>query len=129
MMPESPTAWLTGSVEEIASSTVPSLRRHVGEPVGGIEPAAAQHVLRDDVGIAGNVFGQVLGQQPRAQIIVAAGGDADHHLDGLALVEVRHRIGRSRRERQLGRNRINEATQDGSWQAPANATPPRPVRR
>jgi len=50
---------------------------------------SAWHVLHQDRRITRNVFAIVTGQDPRPQVIAAAGGRADHDPDRLALVEGR----------------------------------------
>ena len=75
------------------------LRRDVVEIVEHLQPAGAGHVLRHDARIAGDVLADVASHQPRLDVVLAAGADPDQHVDRLAAVEVRHRIGLCRRRR------------------------------
>ena len=45
------------------------------------------------VGLPGNVIAEVPGDRARPQIVLAAGAEADHDLDGLALEEFGGRLG------------------------------------
>ena len=55
--------------------------------VGHGQRAGARLVLHDDARIAGNVFRQVAGQQPRVDVVARADADADDEPHHLALVE------------------------------------------
>jgi hypothetical protein len=69
--------------------TVPSfgatLKRYAAAGVA----ARARHVGHHHGGIAGDVFGHVPRQEPRVDVVAAAGRRADDHRDLLALVELR----------------------------------------
>ena len=69
--------------------------------VGHAERARARLVLHDDAWIAGNVFRQIAGQQPRVDVVARADADADDQAHHLALVEggdiVLRRSGQRRR--------------------------------
>ena len=52
-----------------------------------IEARGARHVLHDDVGIARDVAAEMPRQHARVVIVAAAGREADHDANGLALVE------------------------------------------
>ena len=80
-------------------------RRLRGEPVGGLQADRAGHVAGDDRGLARDVPADVARQQPRAQVIVAARRGRDQHGQGLAAIEIRHRIGGSRQRQQCERER------------------------
>ena len=54
--------------------------------------------------IAGDVPADVLGDEPRLQVVFAAGADADQHVDILAAIEVGDRL----RARHRGRRDQNE---------------------
>ena len=56
---------------------------------GGGEAAGAGHVLRNDVGIAGQVLADMPRDGARPQVIAAAGAEADDHLYGLAGIVIR----------------------------------------
>jgi hypothetical protein len=64
-------------------------RRDVEEVRGGGVAARARHVGHHHGGIAGDVFGHVPRQEPRVDVVAAAGRRADDHRDLLALVELR----------------------------------------
>ena len=66
-----------------------SLHRHV---VRGLHADPSRHVDGDDRRIAGNVLAHVAGDEARAQVVVAARRGGDDHPDGLAAVEVGHRL-------------------------------------
>src|SRR5262249_54003667 len=62
------------------------------EIIGEIERARARPVLRDDGGIAREIFPEVAGDEPTICVVTIAGGRiADHQLDLLA--GKRHRLG------------------------------------
>ena len=68
------------------------LGRDVVEEIREPQAAGAGHVLRHDVGIAGDVLAHVAREHARIEVVVAAGGVADQQLDGLAAVEVGDRL-------------------------------------
>ena len=76
----------------------------VVEPVGEPQAAGAFHVLRRHRRIAGNVLAEVARDQPRVDVVAAADAVADHHLDGLALVELGRRLGGCAAGAQHGKN-------------------------
>ncbi len=79
-------------------------RRLLGEPVGGLQANRSWHVARHDRGLARNMTPNVAGDQPRAQVVVAARRGRDQHGQRLAAIEIGDRIGGGGR-RQPGRQR------------------------
>ena len=61
--------------------------------IGHLDAAGADHVLRHQCGIAGDVRLHEARQQPRLEIVAAADIDADIEVDGLAAIEVRDLFG------------------------------------
>ena len=59
-----------------------------------LQRAGARHVLRHDGRIAGDVLADVAGEMPRVEVVAAADREADHEVDGLALVELLDASGR-----------------------------------
>ena len=76
----------------------------VVEPVGEPQAAGAFHVLRRHLRIAGNVLAEMARDQPRVDVVAAADAVADHHVDGLALVELGRRLGGRAAGAQHGKN-------------------------
>ena len=78
------------------------LRRRGEDIVCGFERAGARHVLRHHGRVAGDVLADVAGEMASVQIVAAADREADHHVDGLALVELLRAlgVGRKRGSRQ-----------------------------
>ena len=74
-------------------------RRLRGEPVGRLQADRAGHVAGDDRRLARNVPADMARNEPCAQVVVAAGRGRDQHGQGLAAIEIRHRV-RGRRQRQ-----------------------------
>src|SRR5262249_31671864 len=68
------------------------------------------HVAHDESRIAGNVAAHVSGNQPRRDVIAAAGSAADEEFDRLAVVEIRNGLGggRSGRDRRDDKNRAGD---------------------
>ena len=79
------------------------LRRDVVEVRDRGVAAGARHVGDDHARIAGDVLAHVAGEQPRVDVVAAAGRGADDHGDLPALVELGDRVlrggGRGRRRR------------------------------
>jgi hypothetical protein len=63
-----------------------------------------RHVLDDDARLARNIFRQVFREQPGAEIVIVAGGEAGDEADFLTLVEI-VRMRCCRRDQQADRNR------------------------
>src|SRR5262249_61968971 len=74
---------------------------HVGDVVERGQSAAARHVHRDRGRMARDEAYDVAGEEPRVEVVVAAGSRPDDDPDLPALVEVFNRIGggRARRKR------------------------------
>jgi hypothetical protein len=67
-----------------------AVARRLGvEIIGRRDARRLRHVLHDDGRLAQNVFGQVFGQEPRAEIVVVAGRKAGNQPNVLALIKIR----------------------------------------
>jgi len=77
------------------SAVARRLRVELGDSTNA---AAARPVLDNDIGIAGDVTLDVIGGEPRIEIIGAAGRMAEHNGHGLAAVELLDRLGGRGRE-------------------------------
>ena len=75
------------------------MRRHAVEIIGKTQAAGAFEVLRHQRRIAGNMPAEMPADHPRIKVISAADAVADIKVDGAALVEIAHRVGESRAER------------------------------
>ena len=62
------------------------------EMVRGAQAAGPRHVLHHDRGVAGNVAAEISRDQPRAEIVAAAGTIADDHIDGPAAIKIGDRL-------------------------------------
>ena len=62
-------------------------RRHLAEVLGADDAAGPLHVLDDDVGLAVDVAGEMLGEQAPLDVGRPAGGEIDQDREPLALVE------------------------------------------
>src|SRR6266508_390623 len=70
---------------------------------GGGVAGGARHVAHHHGGIAGDMLGQMPGDEPRIDVVAAAGGGADDHVDLPAFEELRGRVlGRRRCDRSHG---------------------------
>ena len=97
LMVASPSACDTTSCWPIMPSVRPSRERLVEQIVAGLGATDARHVLRDDPGIARNVFRQQVGGEPGVDVVGAAGVVADDQVDLLALEELLGGLGLRRR--------------------------------
>ena len=95
------------------------LRRHGRHVVGRLDADPARHVARNDGRIAGDVPAHVAGDQPRAQVVVAARRGRDDHAD-------RSCRGRSRRPDR--RRRLTTPAPPRQGWLPATNVPPVNVR-
>ena len=76
--------------------------------VAGGDAARARHVLDDDRRVAGDVRGEMLGEDAAVEIVAAAGAGADQDRDGLALVEIGDALLRRGRARDHGCSQSSE---------------------
>ena len=83
------------------------LRRDVVEIIDQLERARARHVLRHDLRIAGNMAAEIARQRAAIEVVAAAGGKADQHVDGFAGIEII--FGGRRTTRQTSRAMRNSA--------------------
>ena len=84
----------------MACSTVPSRGAWVASQFAACSPTAPGMLRATMAGCARDVAAHVAGEEPRAQVVVAARRGGDQHGERLAAIEVRHRIGSGRqRER------------------------------
>ena len=80
-------------------------RRDIEQMRGRRVAAGARHVRYHHRGIAGDMLGHMPRQEPRVNIVAAAGGRADEHCDLLTLVKLRDCLLRAR---GLGRQRSED---------------------
>ena len=69
------------------------LGRDIGDVVGHDQAAAARHVAHDHLRLTRQVAAEIFGEQPRVEVVAAAGRETDIDGDVLALVELRRRLG------------------------------------
>ena len=74
------------------------LRRRVEQMVGRDDLPAAGHILRNDGGIARDIFTQIAGDNAGPLVVIAAGRRSDNEADLLAAVKILHRIGQYGRD-------------------------------
>ena len=80
------------------------LGRRVVKPVGQDDGGGAGLVLDDHFRLAGNIAGEMGGQQARVGVVSAARREADKKRKGLALVEIGHRFRLGGRQRHAERD-------------------------
>jgi len=76
--------------------------RDAGEIIDHLQAAGADHVLRHERRLARNVAAHMARHEACDGVVFAAGADPDQHRNGLAAIEIGHRIG-SRAQRQEAR--------------------------
>jgi hypothetical protein len=97
------------------------------EIVDRLEAAGSRHVLRNEPWIARDVAAHMARERPRIDVIAAAGAEADHHLDGLAGVEIG--LGRGRwRCRQSRQRKACQPIRAPTIEITPPAHVPAPVR-
>ena len=84
-------AWLA-KLRENEPITVPSRGARLCDEIRGDDARRLRHVLHDDGGLSGNVPLQMLGEEARADVVVAADRMAADQTDLLALVEILHAL-------------------------------------
>ena len=90
------------------------LVRDIGDVVGHHQAAAARHVAHDHLRIAGDVLADMTRNQPRIDVVAAAGGEADIERDGLVLVELRRALREGRPGGRHARTPRTDATR-AAW--------------
>src|SRR5262249_10236448 len=99
----------------------------VVEVVDRLEAAGARHVLRDELGVAGDMAAHMARERARIEVVAAAGAEADEERNRLAGIEVG--FGRRRRYRQSKAGRkpscepSRERDQDGAARDDLHAGP------
>jgi hypothetical protein len=102
------------------------LRRELGHPVGGDQPAGARHVARHDRRIAGDVLANMTCKKPAAIVVVVPDRVTDDQADGLAAIEFGGRLG-VRRRRQEDDSEVGDGS-DGPEHKMSESPSPDPRR-
>ena len=94
------------------------------QKIGHHDAAAADHVLRHDGGIARQMRSEIAGHQSRITVVGAADIHANHEIDVLATVEIRHLV-----RKGCGHESRLRGTREGDADAKLAGSARKPVSR